>query len=133
MKPVAACGFSDTAAPQVLIPNQDPTSALEEISRINAMDDTARLAKELEKYSVFSPTDVPQGFQAPNLLSADELKVRLVAAISAQLRTRVEGVDGSANAAFQGVAGPLTGVRIGAMGKVTAISAAELATTTADD
>jgi hypothetical protein len=89
--------------------------------------------KELEKYSVFSPKEEFQGFEAAGTLSADELKVRIVAAISAQLRTRVEGVDGSANAAFQGVAGPLTGVRIGAMGRVTASSAAELATTTADD
>lgn len=63
----------------------------------------------------------------------EKKKRELMDILTAQNLGDVGAYGDSAADRFVTKAGPLTGVRIGALGKVTAISSAELARTTADD
>ena len=110
------------------MPGQDPAAAFEKIREFYNLQEAENGAMDRVKRALESYGKPANGADFAGL------KAELMAILTSPTLGQ-SGAYGDAGhtGSFTTAAGPLTGVRIGALGKVTGIPAAELARTTADD
>lgn len=107
----------------MITPGSDPAEAFRKIRDVMAEQNSGVLVAQIKRYK--------PDYNSVGVVLA-ELKTELVRILTAENLGDVNAYGDTASR-FDLKAGPLTGVRIGALGRVTAISASELSRTTADD
>lgn len=110
---------------QVITPGSDPAEAFQKIRTVMAETDEGVLLVQIRRYK-------PNFVALTDSSALLRYKKELVDILTAENLGDV-GAYGGDGDKFVTKPGPLTGIRVGALGKVTSISASELARTTADD
>ena len=113
----------------MITPGSDPAEAFRRIRDVVAETKPEVLVAQIKRYRPGFPEPAAT---ADPVISLQALKAELVGILTAENLGDVDAYGDTASR-FDLKAGPLTGVRIGALGRVTAISASELSRTTADD